>query len=204
MKLTKILKVKGDWQDVVDDCRASVGKPPLGQEPSWKFKRAVLVSEHSPIRNIAIRWIWWLPYWVAMHWKTHIWYSVVKSQRNDRQDDYDRTKAPQDAPVSLTGDANVQHLIDTMRKRLCFQASTDTRLHAEDLKETIMEEVDEHIGWVMVPNCIYRGGCPEMNCCGFYQNLRIQDPDVGSHDIHKRYDAYNKAFKARKATREGK
>ena len=38
MKKTEILKIKGDWQEVVDDCRATVKKSPLGKEPSEAFK----------------------------------------------------------------------------------------------------------------------------------------------------------------------
>lgn len=39
---TEIIKVKGDWQEVVNDCRATVKKPPLGREPSAEWKRAIL------------------------------------------------------------------------------------------------------------------------------------------------------------------
>lgn len=31
---TEIIKVKGDWQEVVNDCRSTVGKTELGREPS--------------------------------------------------------------------------------------------------------------------------------------------------------------------------
>ena len=51
---TEILKIKGDWQEVVDDCRATVKKSPLGKEPSYAFKKAILISEHSPIRDISV------------------------------------------------------------------------------------------------------------------------------------------------------
>lgn len=202
MRLTEILKVKGDWQEVVDDCRVTVSKPPLGKEPSAEFKRGMMVCEHTPIRRINISFKWKnIMYWVAMHFKTPTWYSVCTSQRNDRQDKYDRGKAPQDALVDLTGETNPQHLIDTSRKRLCYQASKETRETWEDLKETIGEEVDEHIAWAMVPNCVYRCGCPEMQMCKerhFYELLKA-DKSIGSHDIKRRYDAYNKLFKARRA-----
>ena len=51
---TEILKIKGDWQEVVDDCRSTVGKPPLGREPSETFKKNILLAEHSPIRDITV------------------------------------------------------------------------------------------------------------------------------------------------------
>ena len=106
--LTEIIKIKGDWEEVVNDCRATVAKKELGKEPSVKFKKAILISEHDPIRDIEIKFRWRnIPYWVAMHWKTHIWRSRTNTQRNDRQAEYDRNKAPQDSPVDLTGDFNL-------------------------------------------------------------------------------------------------
>lgn len=65
---TEILKVKGTWLDVVDDCRNTVSKPPLGKEPSVKFKKEILISEHSPIRDIHIRWRWSdIKSWISVH-----------------------------------------------------------------------------------------------------------------------------------------
>ena len=32
MARTEILKIKGDWEEVVNDCRATVKKPPLGRK----------------------------------------------------------------------------------------------------------------------------------------------------------------------------
>ncbi len=54
---TEILKIKGDWQEVVDDCRATVGKESLGKDPGTTFKRGILLAEHSPIRDISIKWL---------------------------------------------------------------------------------------------------------------------------------------------------
>ena len=99
---TEILKIKGDWQEVVNDCRTTVSKPPLGKEPSREFKRAILISEHEPIRDIIIKFRWrGIKYWIAMHWKTHIWPGRTNTQRNDRQKCYDRNKATQDMPVDF-------------------------------------------------------------------------------------------------------
>ena len=51
---TEIIKVKGDWPEVVNDCRATVAKPELGREPSTDFKKKILIAEHDPIRDIEI------------------------------------------------------------------------------------------------------------------------------------------------------
>lgn len=187
---TKILKIKGDWQEVVDDCRATVGKESLGHEPSADFKHRILISEHSPIRNIRVKWQWQdIPSWVATHWSRHKWECYIKSQRTDRTG-IDRNKLPQDAPVTFTGEANVQHLIDTWRKRLCYQASPETREYAEDFKRTL-HEVEPEISDVLVPQCVYRGQCSEMNCCGFAQRLGL---DGAFRSIQDRYDLYNDYF----------
>lgn len=197
MNKTKDLCIKGSWIEIVNDCRSTVKKPPLGCEPSTQFKQKIIIAEHSPIRDISFRWIWPnIKYWIAMHWKTHHWESRVSTQRSDRTG-IPRDKLPQDAPVTFTGEANAQALIDTMRKRLCYQASPETREYAEDLKSTIMEKEPE-IGAALVPNCVYRCGCPEMKTCGYFEKLCQKEPDIMSADIQKRYDAYNRLFKERR------
>lgn len=194
MRKTEILKIKGSWQEIVDDCRATVKKLPLGKEPSIAFRKSILISEHSPIRDMWVKFKWTgVKYWVAMHWKTHRWESRVNSQRNDRQSFYDREKAPQDTPVTFIGDANIQHTIDTWRKRLCFQASAETRSYAEDFKRA-MKEAEPEWADVLVPNCVYRCGCPEPNSCGYYQRLVEHNPKIASTNIQERYDAYNEVF----------
>jgi hypothetical protein len=185
MMKTEIIKIKGDWQEVVNDCRATVGKGELGKNPSQKFKREILISEHSPIRDIAVKWIWKnIPSWVATHFSRHKWECFIKTQRSDRTG-IDREKLPQDAPVNFTGDANAQQLIDTSRKRLCRLASRETRKYMEDLKTTICGKEPE-IAEVLVPNCIYRCGCPEATCCGWYEGMVKQFPKLASTNIQER------------------
>lgn len=193
---TKILKIKGDWAEVVDDCRSTVGKESLGREPSAEFKRRILIAEHSPIRDIIFKWKWEdIKSWIATHWVRHKWECFVKSQRTDRTG-INRDKLPQDALVDFVGEANAQHLIDTMRKRLCYQAAPETRQYAEDLKAAITE-VEPEIGRVLVPNCIYRCGCPEMRTCGLWG--QFVDWCAENHlwygevlqNIQARYDTYH-------------
>lgn len=194
MKKTEILKIKGDWEEVVNDCRATVKKRPLGKEPSVAFKKAILISEHSPIRDISVKFKWAnIKYWVAMHWKTHHWESRVDSQRNDRQSRYDRENAPQDALIDFIGDPNIQHTIDTWRKRLCRMASQETREYAEDFKR-VLHEVEPEWSDVLVPNCVYRCGCPEPTTCGWYQKMILKYPAMTSTIIQDRYNAYNEVF----------
>lgn len=192
---TEILKVKGDWEEVVDDCRATVGKEELGHEPSQKFKIGILIAEHSPIRDISVKWRWRdMAHWVTVHWVRHKWEKFVRTQRSDRTG-IPRDKLPQDEPQTFTGEANCQHLIDTMRKRLCRQASPETRGYAEDLKLSIIADQRIYeLGLVLVPNCVYRCGCPEMSNCGWFQRAMKREPNLLSTNIRIRYEAYNRIF----------
>lgn len=197
---TEILRIKGDWEEVVNDCRATVKKPELGHEPSRAFKRKILMAEHDPIRDIIIKFRWRdIKYWIAMHFKTHIWRSRTDSQRNDRQNRYDRNKAPQDSPVDFIGDPNAQHLIDSSRKRLCRQSAVETREYWEDLK-VVIHGPEPEISDVMVPNCVYRCGCPEMTKCGteghcYWDSLvKKTGGAIMTSDLQERYDLYNAIF----------
>lgn len=190
---TVLMKTKGDWREVVDDCRATIGKPGLGKEPSAEFKRRILLAEHSPIRDISFKWKWPdMPHWVTVHWVRHKWECFVRTQREDRAG-VPRAQLSQTEPQDFTGEANVQALIDTMRKRLCYQASRETREYAEDLKAAIHGKEPE-IADVLVPNCIYRCGCPEMGSCRRFERMLERNSAIASTDIRERYNAFNTLF----------
>ena len=193
MRKPEIIKIKGDWQEVVNDCRTTVGKEELGKDPSVKFKREILISEHSPIRSMSVKWMWQnIPSWVATHFSRHKWECFIKTQRTDRTGT-NRNELRQDAPVIMSGEANSQHLIDMARKRLCYMASPETREYMEDLKVAISEEEPE-IASVLVPNCVYRCGCPEPNGCKWFDHMAAKHLNLASTDIQQRYDTYNKVF----------
>ena len=195
MLKTKILKIKGDWQEVVNDCRATVGKGELGHEPSESFKKSILIAEHSPIRDIIFKWKWEnIESWIATHFCRHKWECWIKTQRTDRTG-VDRRELPQSSAVDFTGEANVQALIDTARKRLCYMAAPETRQYMEDLKQTITE-VEPEIGNVLVPNCVYRGFCPELSTCGFWKKF---SDGLTKEELCStvRYEKYNELMRER-------
>lgn len=205
---TTILKIKGDWQDIVDGCRITVAKPPLGKDPSAEFKRDILLAEHEPIREMWIKWKWTsIPYCIAMHWKTHIWPSRVNTSREDRTG-IKRSERRQTDPVDFEGAMNFQHQIDTMRKRLCWQADPQTREYAEDYKATLYA-YEPQASNVLVPNCVYRCGCPEMKMCEnktwaiFLAWCRVEkNVDPQMLPIQRRYDLYNEWFYANRKPEE--
>lgn len=188
----EFIEVRGSWRDVLSDCRSTVGKPPLDKEPSEEFKRAILMAEHSPIRNIVIRWKWHnMPSWEATHWSRHKFECYITTQRSDRTS-IPRDKLPQDAPVDFVGVANAQHLIDTWRKRLCRQCAPETRKTAEDFKAAL-HEIEPELADVLTPNCVYRGECCEMNPCGYFDYLLDCGMDIFSL-LRDRYETYNDVF----------
>lgn len=192
---TEIIKIKGDWEEVANDCRTTVGKGDLGKEPSQEFKRKILLSEHSPIRDLIVKWRWDnIKYWISTHWARHKFEKFVKTQRTDRTG-VNRDDLPQGAKVTMTIEANSQHLIDAFRKRLCYQASSETRQYAEDFKFTL-HDYEPELADVLVPNCVYRCGCPEMKTCGLWKHwVEKTNGEIGTSDIQKRYDLYNAIFK---------
>lgn len=195
---TQIVAVKGNWREVLNDCRFTVGKRENVNNPSRKFRNDILIAEHSPIRDISIKWKWLdMPHWVTTHWARHRWEKFITTQRTDRTG-IPREKLPQDEPQNFTGEANLQHLIDTWRKRLCYQAAPETRRYAEDFKK-IISELDEDISNILVPHCVYRCGCPEIHPCGWWQKFSEWADEMTitgkwRGDIRERYLLYNHYF----------
>lgn len=195
--MTIFNRIIDNWKIVKNHCRTTMKKEFTEKEPTEKFKKTLLISEHSPIRLIEIDWSWKnIPYWVSTEWSRHKFEKFISSQRNDRQGEYDRNAARQDSPVNFDGYANMQNLIDAFRKRLCFCATKEARELAESFKKELSKKHKIEAD-VLVPNCVYRGSCPEVKCCGYwYKFLKwCEDNSKDISTIQKRYDAYNEYFK---------
>ena len=190
---TNINNIDANWKNVKNKCRTTVNKEHSEKEATDKFKKQLLISEHSPIRLLNVDWSWkGIKSFVSVHFSRHKWECFVSTQRSDRTG-VNRDELPQGALVNMDGYANAQNLIDTARKRLCFQASPETRQAMCDLKKEITKQEPE-IGKVLVPNCIYRGGCPEFKSCGFIERFLSDNTEVDMFNIQKRYDAYDEWF----------
>lgn len=164
----ELKQIKGSWKDVVNRARTTVHKEELDKEPSDNFKRKILRAEHSPIRSLIFCFkISNIKSWVATHFVRHHvgvekW---VRTQRTDRTG-VNRDELPQGAEVEMELEANAQALINMSRKRLCNQASPETREVMEAIKEEVSKK-DPFVARVMVKECVYRGFCPEMQPCGY-------------------------------------
>lgn len=156
------------WQKVKRSARTTIHKDGTGLTPSESWKKTILLAEHSPIRRIHFSWRWKdLKSWVSVHFVRHKigiehW---VSTQRTDRTG-VNRDKSPQDTPVLHECEADAQALISISRRRLCNQAALETRIAWQEVKDAVTA-VDPVLGSVMVPECIYRGFCPEFHSCGY-------------------------------------
>lgn len=71
-------------------------------------------------------------------------------------------------------EANAQALINISRKRLCSQASRETREVMQEIKNQISKK-DKFLADVMVKECVYRGFCPEMWSCNYDKTPAFQE-----------------------------
>lgn len=166
IKVTEYPK-ENDFLEVKRRALVTVGKKPK-EAPTEEWIIKILKANHSPIRRLRFSFdLYGIPSWVATHLCRHIHAQpYVKSQRNDRQAEYDRNKAPQDAPVDMIWDMNAEELITICHKRLCLQASKETRDVILEIRKKVLE-VAPYMKDLLVPLCKYRGGiCEEMFPCG--------------------------------------
>lgn len=135
-------------------------------ESDWLYR--ILRARHSPIRELNYRFVLHnIPYWVSVHLVRHHegcqWY--VESQRNDRQDKYDRNAARQDAPVTVRASLNAEALMNIANKRLCKKAAKETMEVVYQMCQLAAAATPE-LENLLVPMCEYLGGnCHEMKPC---------------------------------------
>lgn len=185
------------WSRALNAARRTIGKPPLNKEPSDNWRKMVIMAEHSPIKLVEYLISFKdLRQWVGVHLLRHEhMLPYIHSQRVDRREDIDsltervmsiieedvksdesfnkRDYLFQGEPNDQDFVVNAQTLINISRKRLCHCASKETREAWVAVKEAI-KEFDPIMASFMVPNCIYRGRCPEMNTCGYYKTDKFK------------------------------
>ena len=199
-KVTRFECPKADWIRVVNAARRTWGKKPIDHEPSDKFKRKILLAEHSPIRLLEYDFtIENIRQWVTVHLVRHHegCEKFVHTQREDinaeiekitkeiigifegenllrsnwRARDYMFQGYPNDMDMSC----NAQAFINISRKRLCSCASPETR-YAWKIVIDALREVDPILAEKCVPECVYRGFCSETDrCCGYVNTLKYQE-----------------------------
>lgn len=65
---TQIKKIDVDWTDVKNECRNTSNKEATNVSATNGFIKKILISEHSPIRLVRIKWRWeGIKSWIATH-----------------------------------------------------------------------------------------------------------------------------------------
>lgn len=164
-----LLGIDGTWRGVANAANTTIDRDDGEREPSASWKKRITMSEHSPIRKLKISWRWYdLPYWVSTHLVRHSTgvNHYVRTQRTDRTN-INRNRLPQDSLVEHECEANAQAIINISKKRLCKQASMETRQAWALFLERI-RDVEPELFNACVPECVYRNGlCPEFKTCGW-------------------------------------
>ena len=199
-KVTRFECPKADWTRVVNAARRTWGKDPINHEPSVKFKKEILLAEHSPIRLLEYDFtISDIRQWVTTHLVRHHegCEKFVHTQRQDINDEIEhitkniidiftregllkdgwreRDYLFQGQPNDMDMTCNAQAFINISRKRLCCGcASPETRM-AWTVVIDKLYEIDPVLAEKCVPECIYRGFCPEKKrCCGYVNSKAYQ------------------------------
>ena len=144
----------------------TVGKSST-KAPTDEWIERLVKAEHSPIRELWFGIRMEIPYWISVHFvRHHIGINhYVQTQRTDRTGT-DRNELPQSAMVSHIMSINAQELIHMAHKRLCKQASKETRQVMQMIVDEVVK-VAPYMKSVLVPLCVYRNGkCTEMFSCG--------------------------------------
>ena len=166
------------WKRALNAARRTVGKKPLDKEPSKSWEAKMLLAEHSPIRlveyDISFEDIkQWVTVHLVRHWLGFI--PFVHSQREDRRDlGVPRDELPQGALNDMDVSVNAQSMINVSRKRLCQKASPETRDAWQKVVDAV-GKIDPIMAEKCVPNCVYRGFCPEMESCGFVNSPKFKE-----------------------------
>lgn len=188
------------WIRALNAARRTVGKEPksLTYEPSEKWKHSAIMAEHSPIKLVEYCISFTdLRQWVGVHLLRHEHvipqihtqrgdrrdileeYPYVKKALDELEDDLRRFANPRDfvRQGELNDQdfyVNAQTLINISRRRLCNTASKETIEAWKAVVAALRDNVDPVIAKFLVPNCIYRGFCPEVKSCGYWKTEKFK------------------------------
>lgn len=158
------------WLGVKQRALVTIGKKKVINPPDIEWKKKILLARHSPIRFLRFSFLLEnIPSFASVHLCRHVHAQpYVKSQRNDRQSDYDRNKAPQDSPVDMIWDLNAEEWMIVASKRLCSMADETTREIIKECVKLTIEKCPEFEG-MLKPPCEWQNGkCYEFNGgCGY-------------------------------------
>lgn len=164
IEITKVTS----WKDVLNAARFTQRKELLDKEPSVEFKKNIIKAEHSPLRCLMFNIDFYdIPNYVSVHLVRHVHSQPFVSTSRP---DIDGKQIPREEqkkidPVNMRLFLNAQEIINISKARLCNKAESETR---KIWNEVIIElrKIEPELANACIPNCIYRGFCPEFKSCG--------------------------------------
>ncbi len=167
-EMTCVIKKHTGIEDARDAINSTMGagfaaKATLRQVYAWM---------HSPIRTQVFSIQFERMYsFVSVHLVRHVTtVPFVQSMRDDRGG---TKKEDRYTPVKHRMFLNAEAILNIANKRLCYQASPETRESILMMRET-MKNIDSDLAYNMVPSCVWRGGiCCEPKPCGNYKIRRF-------------------------------
>jgi len=189
------------WNWVKESALTTIHKSSIeGKEISSKWKMGILKSEHSPIRELSIRFkITDIKRWITDQLVRHKYgvESYVGTMRSDRGSKPREEQTMADL-TQMMQSHNAQSFTNQARTRLCVGCVSKETLV---LTKSLVEEValtEPEIAFYCVPPCIYRGACKEVafTKCNHLDKFISSLPNAEALeiilDIDKRYEAYHK------------
>lgn len=164
IEITKVTS----WTDVLNAARFTQRKEPRSGEPSITWKKKIIKAEHSPLRCLMFNIDFYdIPNYVSVHLVRHIHAQPFVSTSRP---DIDGKQIPREEqkkidPVNMRLFLNAQEIINISKVRLCNKAEKETRkIWSQVIEE--LRKIEPELAAACVPNCLYRGHCPEIKSCG--------------------------------------
>lgn len=189
------------WEWVKEAALTTIHKSSIeGKEITSQWKKAILKSEHSPIRELSIRFkIIEIKRWIAgqlVRQKIGVEH-YMGTMRSDRGNKPREQQTMADL-TELMQSHNAQSFISLARTRLCIGCvSKETRV----LTQTLVDEIAYHepeLAFYCVPPCIHQCGCKESSFtkCNYFEKFSgnytgCSDDMSLLLDIDKRYEEYH-------------
>ena len=156
------------WTDVLNAARFTQRKSLKSGNPSIKWKKKIIKAEHSPLRCLMFNIDFYdIPNYVSVHLVRHVHAQPFVSTSRP---DIDGKQIPREEqkkidPVNMRLFLNAQEIINISRARLCNKAEDKTRLIWNKVIDEL-RKTEPELANACIPNCIYRGFCPEIKSCG--------------------------------------
>ena len=164
IEITKVTS----WTDVLNAARFTQRKEPRSGEPSVAWKKKIIKAEHSPLRCLMFNIDFYdIPNYVSVHLVRHIHAQPFVSTSRP---DIDGKQIPREEqkkidPVNMRLFLNAQEIINISKVRLCNKTEKETRkIWSQVIEE--LRKIEPELANACVPNCLYRGHCPEIKSCG--------------------------------------